>query len=167
MPRAHVHEEHFACEPEALFRLLVTPSAIRSWWGAASAIVIAEAGGSWSAAWGEEEDRPDYATAATISRFEPPHRLTLADYRYRSADGPLPFEAPFEADFVVERRPDGATLRVTQDGFPDGHEADDFLDACRVGWTNTFHGIRSYLADKGLTGHRQPPSRHHNAISEK
>jgi hypothetical protein len=45
--------------------LLVTPSAIRAWWGAARAIVLAQENGAWAAAWGADEDRPDY-----------PHRLT-------------------------------------------------------------------------------------------
>jgi uncharacterized protein YndB with AHSA1/START domain len=46
----------------AVFRLLLTPSAIREWWGVSRDIVTPEQGGIWVAAWGEDEDDPDYVT---------------------------------------------------------------------------------------------------------
>jgi len=147
--RAHVHEETFPAAPEALFALLHTPSAIRGWWGAARAVVVPEAGGAWSAAWGADEDAPDYTTCATIRAFEPPRRMVLADYRYRAKSGPLPFQADFVTEFRVEPRSGGALLRVTQSGFPCGPEGESFLAGCERGWRDTFAGIRRHLAQCG------------------
>ena len=140
--RRHVHEEVFPVPPEKLFPLLHTPSAIRQWWGAARAIVLPERGGVWTATWGGSEDDPDYVTMATIREFEPPSRLVLSDYRYRARSGPLPFRADFVTEFLVAPHPEGSTLRVCQDGFPAGPEADEFYSACGDGWRNTFTGIR-------------------------
>lgn len=146
MPRQHAHEETFPVSAERLFALLHTPSAIRGWWGAARVIVVPEEGGLWAAAWGEEEDAPDYVTVSTLQSFEPPRRMTLADYRYRSKDGPLPFEADFVTTFEVEAEGShSARLRVIQDGFPDDARADDFYAACETGWRETFAGIRRFL----------------------
>ena len=146
--RKHVHEESFAVAPEQLFALLHTPSAIRHWWGAARAVVLPEREGLWSAAWGEAEDDPDYITVATIRDFDPPRRLVLTDYRYRARTGPLPFDADFVTEFTVAPHPEGAVLRVSQDGFPSGPEADEFYAGCEKGWRDTFAGIRRYLASR-------------------
>lgn len=145
--RKLVHEEILPAPADRVFALLHVPSAIRQWWGVARAVVMAQPGGIWAAAWGESEDDPDYITAATIREFDPPHRLCLTDYRYRAKTGPLPFAAEFVTEFLVRPHPDGAILRVTQDGFPAGPEADDFYAACETGWRNTFAGIRRYLAE--------------------
>lgn len=145
--RKHIHEEHFATSAGQLFDLLVTPSAIRTWWGCASAIVLPEQGGTWAATWGASEDQPDYLTVARIAHFDPPRRLVLADYRYRSKDGPLPFAAQFVTTFEVEPHTQGARLRMTQDGFPDDAIADGFYAACDAGWRATFAGIRRYLGN--------------------
>lgn len=146
--RKHVHEESFPTSPESLFALLHSPSAIREWWSAARAIVLPEVGGIWTAAWGEDEDDPDYLTVATLREFDAPRRLVMADYRYRSKFGPLPFEADFVTEFLVSPHPDGATLRVTQDGFPTSPEADEFFAGCETGWKQTFEGIRRYLESR-------------------
>jgi uncharacterized protein YndB with AHSA1/START domain len=146
--RKHVHEEVFPAAPERVFALLHTPSAIRRWWGAARAVVLPQPGGVWAAAWGEAEDDPDYTTAATIRAFEPPRLLVLTDYRYRAKSGPLPFAAEFVTEFLVLPHPEGAALRVTQDGFPAGREADLFYTACEKGWRDTFAGVRSYLSEQ-------------------
>jgi uncharacterized protein YndB with AHSA1/START domain len=144
--RCHVHGEGFAAAPEELFALLVTPSAIRSWWGAARVIVLAEPGGLWAATWGELEDDPDYVTVATIRELDPPRRMVLTDYRYRARSGPLPFQADFTTTFEVVPHGAGALLRVSQDGFPAGPEGDAFFAGCQQGWKDTFAGIRRYLA---------------------
>lgn len=146
--RTHVHEEVFSTTPERLFALLHTPSAIRCWWGAARAVVLPQRGGTWAAAWGASEDDPDYITAATIDAFEPPHRMALTDYRYLARSGPLPFAAEFVTEFAVRPHPLGATLRVTQSGFPAGPEADQHYAACQEGWHDTFAGIRRYLEEQ-------------------
>lgn len=143
MARTHVHEESFAASPEALFDLLIRPSAVRAWWGAAHVVVLAETGGTWAAAWGEDEDDPDYVTVAVISEFERPSRLVLTDYRYATHDGPLPFEAEFTTTFSVAEGPAGARLRVEQAGFPE--DQPEFYAACAKGWIDTFRGIRRYL----------------------
>lgn len=122
-----------------------TPSAIRAWWGAARVVVMPEPGGLWVAAWGDEEDDPDYVTAATMRTFDPPNRIVMEDYRYRTKAGGLPFEADFVVEFTVEEHPDGALLRVAQDGFPIAAAADDFYEACETGWVNTFAGMRRFL----------------------
>lgn len=143
--RKHVHEEAFSVSPEHLFALLHTPSAIRKWWGVARAVVLPEPGGIWAAAWGQSEDDPEYVTVATIREFDPPHRMVLTDYRYRAKTGPLPFDADFVTEFAVAPAPPGAVLRVSQDGFPAGPDADDFFAACEQGWRDTFAGIRRLL----------------------
>lgn len=143
--RKHVHEEVLPASPEDVFALLHTASAIRQWWSAARAIVMPERGGTWAAAWGDEEDIPDYVTVATISEFDPPRRMVLAGYRYWTNEGALPFDPDFVTEFTVTPHDEGAILRVTQDGFPPGPEADDFLSACEKGWRDTFEGIRRYL----------------------
>lgn len=146
MTRTHVHAEVFSVPPEELFALLLRPSAIRAWWGAARAVVTPVPGGTWAAAWGDDEDDPDYVTIATLTELDPPRKVVMADYRYHSKGGPLPFEADFVTTFEVEAAEGGAQLRVTQDGFPDGPEADGFLTGCEQGWTDTFAGIRRFLA---------------------
>lgn len=144
--RRHVHEETFAVTAERLFALLITPSAIRQWWSVARALVVPQTGGVWAAAWGLNEDEPDYVAAATLRVFDPPRRLVLADYRYYARSGPLPFQADFVTEFLVTPDIAGASLRVEQDGFPCAAAADEFYAACARGWRDTFAGIRRYLA---------------------
>jgi uncharacterized protein YndB with AHSA1/START domain len=144
--RTHVHEESFDCTPEQLFALLVTPSAIRDWWGAARVIILPGSGGTWAAAWGSDEDNPNYVTTATMKIVDHPRRLLLTDYRYHTRSGPPPIEAAFETEFTVTASPRGARLRVAQSGFPAGAAGDEFLAACERGWRDTFAGIRRYLA---------------------
>jgi uncharacterized protein YndB with AHSA1/START domain len=144
--RQHVHEESFAALPEELFALLITPSAIRSWWSAARAIVLPQQGGVWTATWGADEDAPDYVSSATILAFEPPRRLVLGNYRYHAKTGPLPFEADFQTEFLIIPQGNETILRVTQDGFPAERVADEFYAACERGWRDTFAGIRRHLS---------------------
>ncbi len=125
--------------------MLVTPSAIREWWGANRAIVIPEAGGIWMAAWGANEDRPDYVTAFTISQFEPPHRILFSDAKYKAGGEELPFEMDMQTEFLISETPEGCELKVVQDGFPDDPAADEYYAACEKGWTDTFSGIRRFV----------------------
>ncbi len=149
--RTHTHEEIFPNSQQELFSLLHTPSAIRGWWGVSSAIVLPETGGTWAATWGESEDNPDYASAATISLFDPPRKMVLSDYRYYSKANVLPFQADFTTEFIVSPQADGAILTVIQSGFPAGSEADDYYAACQQGWKDTFAGIRQYLINSAST----------------
>ncbi len=144
--RKHIHEEEFSVSPEEMFELLIKPSAICGWWGASRAIVLPEPNGIWCAAWGLDQDNPDYISSSRISVCEPPNRLFLADTKYFSKDGKLPFEATITAEFIVTETNTGCTLKVVQDGFPNNSVADDFYNACETGWKNTFEGIRNYLS---------------------
>jgi uncharacterized protein YndB with AHSA1/START domain len=144
--RSHIHEESFEIAPDEMFSLLITPSAIRGWWGASSAIVLPKTDGFWAAMWGAEEDAPDYISAFTIKEFEPPRRMLLTDGKYFAKAGQPGFELDLTTEFVIERRMTGCLLRVVQNGFPVHEIADDFYNACEVGWTNTFAGIRKYLS---------------------
>lgn len=146
--RKHVHEEVFHVSVDKLFALLHTPSAIRDWWGVSRVVVLPQAGGIWAATWGESEDDPDFITVATIRDFEPPSRMVLCDYRYRAKTGPLPFEADFVTEFAVQPHTAGAVLRVAQNGFPAGPEADEYFAACVKGWRDTFTGIHRHLTSK-------------------
>lgn len=144
--RKHVHEETFPVAPAQLFALLHTPSAIRQWWGAARVVVLPKAGGVWAAAWGEAEDDRDYVAVATIGEFDPPRRMVLTNYRYGAKSGPLPFDLDFVIEFAVAPDSLGSLLRVIQEGFPIGPEADEFYVGCEKGWRDTFAGIRRFLA---------------------
>jgi uncharacterized protein YndB with AHSA1/START domain len=146
--RRHVHEIELPAPPEEVFALLHTPSAIRQWWSASRAIVLPRQGGVWAAAWGEEEDDPEYITVFTIEAFEPPRRLLLGNASYVAKSGPLPFEADFTTEFVVEPTPSGSHLRVTQDGFPAGAVADEYYAACQKGWHDTFSSILRYVTQR-------------------
>ncbi|MDX1420984.1 MAG: SRPBCC domain-containing protein [Rubricoccaceae bacterium] len=145
MTRSIALEEAFAVPPDRLFGLLVCPSAIRAWWGAHRAIVHPAPGGLWAAAWGDDEDDPDYLSYATIHVYDPPRRLVLGDLRYAGRLAHLPFEADFSIAFTVRPKVDGASLHVAHTGFPAASEADGFFAACNQGWHDTLDGIRRIL----------------------
>ena len=142
--REIVQEIEVPTDPRRTFELLITPSAIRSWWQASRAIVLARPGGTWAATWGEDEDRPEYVSVATIEAFEPPRRLVLADYRYAARSGPLPFEMDARLEFEVLSAPSGARLRVTQRGLPEDAAADEFYAGCVKGWNDTLAGFLAH-----------------------
>lgn len=150
--RFHVHEVALNRSPERVFRLLITPSDVRGWWGAARCIVEPVEGGTWAAAWGEDENNPDYLTVAQMIVFDPPRRIVLGDYRYRARSGPLPFEADLRTEFTITPTAGGCILRVEQHGFPAGPEADEFYRACEKGWRDTFEAIARHLASSGPAG---------------
>jgi len=75
--------------------------------------------------------------------FDPPQRLIMSDFNYYAKPGSLPFEANLSVEFIVEPTSAGCLLRVVQTGFPDDPIADDFYKGCKVGWKNTFEGIRT------------------------
>jgi uncharacterized protein YndB with AHSA1/START domain len=143
--RKHVREIELPAPPEEVFALLHTPSAIRGWWAASRVIVVPSEGGVWAAAWGEDEDAPEYVTIATLAAFEPPRRLLFTDYRYWAHTGPLPFDAELTTEFTVRPAATGSVLRVVQDGFPEDASADEFYAACDAGWQNTLGAIRGFV----------------------
>lgn len=146
--RELTYAEPFRCTREELFELLITPSAIRQWWSASRAIIIPRTGGLWAATWGEDEDPPDFVTAARIQVFQPPSKLVLDRYQYVAKSGPLPFEAEFVTTFQVSAMEAETQLAVVQAGFPLAASADPFLQDCQVGWRNTFAGIQRFLAER-------------------
>lgn len=145
--RKHVHQIELAASPEEVFRLLVTPNAIRDWWGASRVIVLPKLNGVWAAVWGNE-DIPDYVALYKISAIEPPRRLFLTESKYFAKSGQPPFDATMTTEFIIEASALGATLRVTQDGFPDDTVADEFYVASEAGWKNTFSSLENYLASQ-------------------
>jgi hypothetical protein len=106
---------------------------------------VPEAGGLWTAAWGTDEDAPEYVTSATMAVFEPPRRLVFSEYHYSARTGPLPFEADFITEFVVEPHADGALLRVSQAGFPCTPGGELLYVVFDQGRRDTFVGIRRFL----------------------
>jgi uncharacterized protein YndB with AHSA1/START domain len=140
--RRHVQEEPFSVSVERMFEALVTPTAIRSWWGASKAIVLPQLGGTWVASWGENENDPDYISSFKIVEYEPPNRLTLGEGKYFAREGKPPFEMDkMTTEFHILDRGDGiCSLRIKQ-------VADDFYEACVIGWNNTFEGLRKYFFD--------------------
>jgi uncharacterized protein YndB with AHSA1/START domain len=146
--RKHVHEIQLPVAPEEVFAILVTPSAIRDWWFASRAIVMAREGGTWAVAWGKLEDEPDYITTATIQAFDPPRRMLLTDFKYYAKLGQPPFEANLTAEFTIAPAPGGSILKVTQDGFPMEAIADNFYASCEKGWNDTFESIKRFFADR-------------------
>lgn len=143
--RSHVASIDLNASPDRVYAALVTPSSIRAWWSAARAIVDPREGGVWTAAWGDDEDAPEYITTATILTAEAPKRLVLGDYRYFARSGPLPFEADFTTEFVVEPHDGGSRLTVRQDGFPSDPIADAFYEGCERGWRDTLESLAGFL----------------------
>ena len=142
--RSHTRSVDLPVPAERAFAMLLEPSAIRAWWGASRAIVAPQVGGDWVAAWGAEEDLPDYVTAATIEVLEAPQRLRLVAFRYLARrEGALPFDGrALATEFRIARRTGGGcTLTVEQSGFPTGSVADAFFAGCEVGWKNTLEGL--------------------------
>lgn len=144
--RSHVHQEQFVATAERLFELLITPSAIRFWWGASRAIIVPRKGGTWTAAWGDEDD-PDYVSAAKLVEFDRPRGLTMKHGTYYAKSGPPPFDFADDAmtRFTIEPLKEECILKVEQTGFPSNPIADDFYVSCGEGWKKTFEGIRRFL----------------------
>lgn len=148
MTRQHIHEETFEIAQERMFEHLITPSAVRKWWGAARVIVLAEKGGIWAAAWGEDEDSPEYVSAFDIVEFDPPARIFLANARYSAVGRKLPFDLEMTTEFIVSPSDSGCLLRVVQAGFPSDAVADEFYAACEKGWKDTFRMMRSFVEEE-------------------
>jgi uncharacterized protein YndB with AHSA1/START domain len=139
-------EEPFSVPPERMFEILITPSAIRSWWGAATAVVDARKGGSWITAWGEGERPSHFVSSFEILEFDPPSRLVLGAGKLMS-ESMWPIQTDMTTEFVVTPQPVGCTLRIVQQLAPHEPLLDDYFDACVAGWQNSYQGIRSYLHD--------------------
>ena len=162
--RSQFHTVELPLPPERTFALLHTPSAIRSFWDAARAIVVPRIGGDWIVAWGDNEDAPAYVTAGTIAVLDAPRRLRLVDFRYLArVEGELPFDSrALSLEFTVEPgATSGSVLTVMQDGFPLDASADAFFAGCEAGWRRTLAGIerlaRGECAPRSDEGRAQIP----------
>jgi uncharacterized protein YndB with AHSA1/START domain len=102
MPREITQEYSINLNLKAVFDALISPAMIKKWWFANSAIVLPEEGGVYAVTWGEDIDNPDYISIANIASFDPPFRLLLTDFKYKSKEGGLPFEADMETEFRIE-----------------------------------------------------------------
>jgi hypothetical protein len=136
-----------ACKPQRLFEALVSPTDICMWWSARSAIVLPRRNGFWAATWGKDENDPDYITFARLSTFDPPRTLVMSQFEYLAKGlAPLPFAGSLSTKFEIQDSGDSASLlSVTQSGFPDGPEADEFYRGCCQGWSTTLQSIRDYF----------------------
>jgi len=145
MPRSIEQSILLNQEQDKVFDALITPSSIKKWWFAASAIITAEEGGTYALAWGEDEDQPDYTSIARISRIEKPTVLVLEDYQYTSKEGKLPFDGDFAVGFRLEPQGGQTKLTVVQSGFPDDAVADGFYQGCVKGWEDTLASFKNVL----------------------
>ncbi|HVF30936.1 MAG TPA: SRPBCC domain-containing protein [Pyrinomonadaceae bacterium] len=136
--------EDFGVSAERMFEVLMTLTAIRSWFGASTAIVEAREGSSWMTAWGEDESGLEFVTSFGILKFEPPARVLLGYGKLRNEDR-WPIATNITTDLVVEPTSTGCTLRIIQELDPHDELLDEYFDACVTGWQNSFEGIRNYL----------------------
>lgn len=133
--------------PEQVFEALITPSIIKKWWFAASAIVIPEEEGVYAVTWGTDEDDPDYITVSTIKEINKPHRLVLRYDNYLSKQGKLPFEADMMVAFGIETVAAGVRLTAKQTGFPLDAIANDYYQGCIQGWIDTLSSIKRIVEE--------------------
>lgn len=133
---------------ELVFDALISPSMIKKWWFANSAIVLPEVDGFYAAAWGADEDHPDYISFAKIIEIKPPYKLSLKYEKYFSKDGPLPFDAELDATFILEKLNKQTKLIVRQNGFPIDMAANEYYQACVKGWEDTFNSIKNILENE-------------------
>lgn len=126
-----------------MLEILHTPSAIRRWWKASRAIVLPGEGGVWAAAWGPEEDDPDYVMTFVIRAAA---ETAVGGRQVLRQSGPTAVQG--RNDYGLSRRIGRArgVLRVIQDGLPAEAVADEFFGACDTGSKDTFQSIREYLS---------------------
>ena len=142
--RKHQISREFEHPAATVFAALIIPRQIQRLVVGRSS-VIPKTGGIRCAAWGEDEDVPDYTSSATIKEFQPDCRLVLGEYQYVSPAGGLPFEADFETTFEVKFVGEGSQLTVTQAGFPSEPIADEYYGACESGWQRSLDALENYL----------------------
>lgn len=147
MAREITQEYIIGRQPDTVFNALITPGMIKKWWFASSAIVLPEEGGVYAVSWGEDTDNPDYISVAKIALFERPQRLLLTDFRYKSKEGDLPFEADMDTEFRLEDLGDNTKLTVHQTGFPDDKIADEFYNGCVQGWIDTLTSFKKTVEE--------------------
>lgn len=138
-------QEPFNVAAEKMFEALITPKAIRDWWGASRAIVDPKVGGSWVATYGENEGESEFINTFKFLEFEPPRRMVLGDGVLIAKDQDSPFVMRTTTEFVVVPIPEGCSLTIMHTGTPTDTESEDFYESSLLGWQNTFEGLRRYF----------------------
>ena len=137
-------EEPFGISQERMFEVLTTPSIVRDWWGATTAIIDPRKGGTWVAASGDKDTKSEFVNSFEILEFDRPHRILLGHGKYFAGNN-WPIRTNMTIDLIVEEVPAGCLLRIIQELDPADPLLDDYFDACVAGWQNSFEGIRNYL----------------------
>jgi hypothetical protein len=142
--RRHELAEPFGVSPERMFEILITPSAIRDWYGASKVVVEARKGGSWITSWGESDKDFEHVNSFEILEFDPPRRMLFGSGKYFVEDR-WPIVTDITTDLLIEPQPAGCLFRIIQELDPADPLLDDYFDACIAGWQNAFDGIRNYI----------------------
>ncbi len=138
-------QEPFNVSAEKMFEALITPKAIREWWGASRAIVDPKVGGSWVATYGEEDGSSEFINTFKLTEFDPPRRMVLGDGVLMSKEKGSPLVMGTTTEFVVVSIPEGCSLTIVHTGTPIDPESEDFYESSLLGWQNTFEGLRRYF----------------------
>jgi uncharacterized protein YndB with AHSA1/START domain len=128
--------------PAQAFKMLMTPSAIRSLWGTARSILTPRKGGIWVLSWGHP-DNPDYVFAATVVEFEPPRKMTLKVTTCFAKNGLWPFESSENSLAILTITPDddGSNLRIEQRYSRRGLGFTRFLRSVKIGRRCATRGV--------------------------
>jgi len=129
---------------DKVFAALITPSQIIQWWQASSALVVARKDGLFAVRWGGNEDDPDYISAASITRFNPPQFIRLENFIYYVKGQPEENIEDLPAEFRIKEKSAGAVeLEIYQAGFPS--DQPDFMENCRKGWQDVLIALKKLL----------------------
>lgn len=142
--RSQSHEIDLQAAPEAVFKTIMTPKAIRGAWGSLRAVVM-DLDGRWVVAWGERENNPDYVSGATIKAFEAPRRLFLAFEYCRGKAGALTIGNAMTAEFTIQKMGGGCRLRVTHTGIPTDGIGNAYFESAKNGWMAALQGIKQLV----------------------
>ena len=145
MSRSIIKTIHINASKNEVFDSLITPNAIKKWWGAESVILIPKVGGPYTISWGKNIDRPSYVTYSVISTYEDNEKLVLEYRDYISLSGNLPFEANFIVSFNLKQVGKATKLEVRQDGFPNEQIANEYFNGCSNGWDQVLLNIKMLL----------------------
>lgn len=138
-------EEPFNVSAERMFEALITPKAIREWWGANRAVVDAEKGGSWVATYGEDDGESVFVNSFKLIEFDPPRKIVLGDGTLIANDKEFPLLMNTTTEFLIVPTPQGCSLTIVHIGMPTDPESEDFYESSLLGWHNTFEGLRRYF----------------------
>jgi len=139
---------HINAAAKVVFNAMISPSLIKQWWYAQTAIVVPEKDGIYALTWGEKLDSPDYITVSRLSEFEFGKKLCMTNELYYSPHGSLPFDAQLHVTFDFAQKDEGTELRVLQEGIPKDKEADEFYEGTVKGWETTLQSLKNVVEDE-------------------